>query len=128
VEGLARSVQEATGESVELAYVDRGYTGEAASVDAGAHGIRLELVKHPGAKKGFVLLPRRWDRGALLRVGDPFQEVGEGLRAVARDGGGAALRRLRLPLPAPSGHRARPESITASSAHRSCKVYKSVEK
>ncbi len=60
VEGLARSVQEATGESVELAYVDRGYTGEAASADAGAHGIRLEVVKHPGAKKGFVLLPRRW--------------------------------------------------------------------
>ena len=61
VEGLARSVQEATGESVELAYVDRGYTGEAATADAGAHGIRLEVVvKHPGAKKGFVLLPRRW--------------------------------------------------------------------
>lgn len=60
VEALARSVQEATGESVELAYVDRGYTGEAASREAEAHGIRLEVVKHPGAKKGFVLLPRRW--------------------------------------------------------------------
>ena len=45
---------------MELAYVDRGCTGEAASADAGAHGIRLEVVKHPGAKKGFVLLPRRW--------------------------------------------------------------------
>jgi transposase len=22
--------------------------------------IRLEVVKHPGSKKGFVLLPRRW--------------------------------------------------------------------
>ncbi len=53
-------VQEATGESVELAYVDRGYTGEEASADAQAKGIRLEVVKHPGAKKGFVLLPRRW--------------------------------------------------------------------
>src|SRR5918995_2086375 len=30
VEALARAVQEATGESVELAYVDRGYTGEEA--------------------------------------------------------------------------------------------------
>jgi len=49
--------QEATGESVELAYVDRGYTGEEASADA--KGIRLEVVKHPGAKKDFVLLPRR---------------------------------------------------------------------
>jgi transposase len=59
-EELARSVQEATGESVELAYVDRGYTGERAAADAGTQGIRLEVVKHPGAKKGFVLLPRRW--------------------------------------------------------------------
>ena len=24
------------------------------------HGIRLEVVKHPEAKRGFVLLPRRW--------------------------------------------------------------------
>jgi len=59
VGALAEAVQEATGESVELAYVDRGYTGEEASA-AEAHGIRLEVVKHPEAKKGFVLLPRRW--------------------------------------------------------------------
>ena len=57
---LARSVREATGESVELAYVDRGYTGEKTAREAEAEGIRLEVVKHPGAKKGFVLLPRRW--------------------------------------------------------------------
>jgi hypothetical protein len=43
--------QEATGESVELAYVDRGYTGEEASADTKVKGIRLEVVKHPGAKK-----------------------------------------------------------------------------
>ena len=60
VGALAEAVQEATGESVELAYVDRGYTGEEASAAAEAHGIRLEVVKHPEAKKGFVLLPRRW--------------------------------------------------------------------
>jgi transposase len=60
VEELARSVQEATGESVELAYVDRGYSGEEAAEVAEASGIRLEVVRHPGAKKGFVLLPRRW--------------------------------------------------------------------
>ncbi len=57
METLAEAVQEATGESVELAYVDRGYTGE--KVSAEAHGIRLEVVKHPGAKKSFVLLPRQ---------------------------------------------------------------------
>jgi transposase len=57
---LAEAVQEATGQSVDLAYVDRGYTGEETAQAAKARGIRLEVVKHPGAKKGFVLLPRRW--------------------------------------------------------------------
>lgn len=56
---LAEAVQEAMGESVELAYVDQGYTGERLAEEAEAHGIRLEVVKHEGAKRGFVLLPRR---------------------------------------------------------------------
>lgn len=57
---LAEAVQEATGETVELAYVDQGYTGDQPAADAAAHGIRLEVVKHTEAKRGFVLLPRRW--------------------------------------------------------------------
>jgi len=57
---LAQAVQEATGESVELAYVDQGYTGERPSREAEARGISLEVVKHEEAKRGFVLLPRRW--------------------------------------------------------------------
>jgi transposase len=60
VGGLAAAVQEATGESVELAYVDQGYTGEEPAAAAAARGIRLEVVKLPEAKRGFVLLPRRW--------------------------------------------------------------------
>jgi transposase len=35
-------------------------TGENAAEQAEAHGIRLEVVKLAEAKKGFVLLPRRW--------------------------------------------------------------------
>ncbi len=57
---MAAKVQEATGESVEVAFVDQGYTGEQVADDAQAHGIRLEVVKLPMAKRGFVLLPRRW--------------------------------------------------------------------
>jgi transposase len=60
VERLAAAVQAATGESVEIAYVDQGYTGEQPAADAAARGIRLEVVKHTEAKRGFVLLPRRW--------------------------------------------------------------------
>ncbi len=57
---LAGAVQEASGESVKLAYVNQGYTGERPASEAEAHGIRLEVVKQPEAKRGFVLLPRRW--------------------------------------------------------------------
>jgi transposase len=57
---LAAAVQEATGQTVEVAFVDQGYTGEAAAAEAAAHGIRLEVVRLPEAKRGFVLLPRRW--------------------------------------------------------------------
>ncbi len=57
---LAEAVQEVTGESVELAYVDRGYTGEDPTAAAAAHGIALDVVRLPEAKRGFVLLPRRW--------------------------------------------------------------------
>ena len=60
VERLARAVQEATGETVELAYVDQGYTGEQPATAAAGHGIQLEVVKHPDGSRGFVLLPRRW--------------------------------------------------------------------
>ena len=57
---LADAVQEATGETVELIYVDQGYTGEKAAQAARAHGIELCVVKLDEAKKGFVLLPKRW--------------------------------------------------------------------
>jgi transposase len=57
---LAAQIQEATDEHVELAYVDQGYTGEQAQTDAQAQGIQLEVVRLPQAKRGFVLLPRRW--------------------------------------------------------------------
>jgi transposase len=57
---LAESVQEATGESVELAFVDQGYTGDDPDGDAASYGIHLVVVKLAAAKRGFVLLPRRW--------------------------------------------------------------------
>ena len=57
---LAQAIQDATGQSVEFAWVDQGYTGETAQDAAALHGIKLEVVKLPEAKRGFVLLPRRW--------------------------------------------------------------------
>lgn len=60
VETLAEAMQQITGQHVELAYVDQGYTGENAAEGAAKHGIQLEVVKHTEARRGFVLLPRRW--------------------------------------------------------------------
>jgi transposase len=57
---LADAVQEVTGESVALAFVDQGYTGANPATEATARGIELIVIKAPEAKHGFVLLPRRW--------------------------------------------------------------------
>lgn len=60
VAALAHDVQAACGQSVQIAFVDQGYTGEEPLQSAQQHGIKLEVVKHTEAKRGFVLLPRRW--------------------------------------------------------------------
>jgi len=60
VAALAAEVQDVTRQTVEVGFVDQGYTGEQPASDAAAHGIRLEVVKLEEAKRGFVLLPRRW--------------------------------------------------------------------
>jgi transposase len=60
VKDLVKAVQQTTGSHVQLAYVDQGYTGEKPAEEAAQQGVRLEVVKLPEAKRGFVLLPRRW--------------------------------------------------------------------
>lgn len=60
VAALSQAVQQITGQSVDIAFVDQGYTGDAAEQAAAKQGIRLTVVKLPDAKRGFVLLPRRW--------------------------------------------------------------------
>src|SRR5271156_4986432 len=57
---LAQAVQAAVEEPVHLAFVDQGYTGEEPAAAAAQEGIHLEVIKHHQAKRGFVLLPRRW--------------------------------------------------------------------
>jgi transposase len=57
---MAYAVQAVTGGTVDVAFVDQGYTGESAAQQAQDFGIDLIVVKHTEAKRGFVLLPRRW--------------------------------------------------------------------
>ena len=60
VADLVKDVQEATGHNVEVAFADQGYTGEEPADQAARQGIRLVVVRLEEAKRGFVLLPRRW--------------------------------------------------------------------
>ena len=57
---LVQEIQETTGDKVKVAFVDQGYTGEEPATQAARRGVRLEVVKLEEAKRGFVLLPRRW--------------------------------------------------------------------
>ena len=74
----AAAVQAATGETVEVALVDRVYAVETAAADAEAHGMRPEIVNLPGAKRGFVPVPRRW-------VGERSFVRASRIRRLARD-------------------------------------------
>ncbi len=60
VGALAQGGQQATGQSVTIAFVEQGSTGDAPAQAAAEQGIQLIVVKLPEAKRGFVLLPRRW--------------------------------------------------------------------
>ena len=57
---LADAVQDTTGNTVKLAWVDQGSPGEEPAEAANARGIELVVVRLPGTKQGFVLLPQRW--------------------------------------------------------------------
>ena len=88
VAALAHDVQAACGQSVQIAFVDQGYTGEEPSQAAEQHGIKLEVVKHTEAKHGFVLLPRRWvvERtfgwlGRFRRLARDYERITQTLQA-----------------------------------------------
>lgn len=57
---MTKAIQAATEQNVEVAFVDQGYTGERPAQAAREHGIELEVIKLDDAKRGFILLPRRW--------------------------------------------------------------------
>jgi len=84
VETLVEAVQEVTGECIELAYVDQGYTGENAAQAAHQHGVRLGVVKHTEAKRGFVLLPRRWVVERSFAWGARFRRLARDYERLAK--------------------------------------------
>jgi transposase len=92
---LSEALQQTTGESVELAFADQGYTGEAAASAAMQNGIQLQVIKLPQAKRGFVLLPRRWVVERSFAWATRFRPRAR-LRAPPSDPQRPPLRRLRM--------------------------------
>jgi transposase len=85
---LAAKVRDVTGGTIEIGFVDQGYSGENAAEQASAHDIRLEVVKHTEAKRDFVLLPRRWvvERtfgwlGRFRRLTSDYERLAKGWKA-----------------------------------------------
>jgi len=76
VADLTRALQAVSGEQVEVAFVDQGYTGEKPAADAAQAGVRLEVVKHHEAKRGFCVVCRGVGGGALLCLGRTFPAPG----------------------------------------------------
>ncbi len=60
VAALLAEVQELTDNQVGVAYVDQGYTEEQPATEAALRGVELVVVRLPTARRGFVLLPKRW--------------------------------------------------------------------
>ena len=94
---LAEEVQQVTGGTVEVAYVDQGCTGPNAAQAAEQHGLRLKVVKHPMSKRGFVLLPRRWVVERNFAWAAPFRRLARDCERLDTTLKGLHSARLRNP-------------------------------
>jgi transposase len=81
VGALTQAVQATVDQPVRLAFVDQGYTGEQPAAAAAPQGIELSVVKHHEAKRGFILLPRRWVVERFLRLARDYERLSSTLAA-----------------------------------------------
>ena len=93
---IAKAIQAETGESVEIAFVDQGYTGKKPAAAAAEHGIALEVVKLPEAKRRIRSAAKTMGRRAILRLGDPLPTARQRLRTMRPNPRRPPPRRLRL--------------------------------
>jgi hypothetical protein len=57
---FAEQIQEVAGNSVEVALVNQGCTGDQPAPDTEAHSVHLKVIEPRMAGHRFVLPPRRW--------------------------------------------------------------------
>jgi transposase len=86
---LCAEMQAEVAGTVTAAFVDQGYTGAQAAMDAAEQGVELLVVKHAGPKRGFVLLPRLWvvertfaRMANFRRLTRDYERLAETLRAL----------------------------------------------
>jgi transposase len=73
---LAQGIQEVTGSHVEVAFVDQGYTGDAAAEAAKEHGHTLGSRQANFRQTELCALASPMGRGALVCLGRPFSPPG----------------------------------------------------
>ena len=95
VAALAEQVQQVTGNTVELAYMDQGYTGENAAHAVEEHGIQLEKAPHGQARLRPAATPL--GGGAVLRMDHPLSKARTRLRTPPKHTQRTLLCRLRHP-------------------------------
>jgi transposase len=81
---LVEAVQAQTQQQVEVVYVDQGYTGPKPAQAAAQHGVELCVVKLPEAKRGFVLLPKRWVVERSFAWASRFRRLGRDYERLAQ--------------------------------------------
>ena len=109
---VCAELKEATGGTVELAYVDQGYTGKDAKQAAEAFDVELEVVKHAEAKKG------RGRGSCCCHVGGWSSEPLAGWHAIV--GWPATTSDSRRRSPPTTGS---PSSVSCSPASNSLQVH-----
>lgn len=77
---IAKAIQAETGESVEIAFVDQGYTGEKPAAAAPEHGIAVEVVKAAGGQARLRPAAKTMGGRAILRLGHPVPTARQRLR------------------------------------------------
>ncbi len=97
VAALAKEVQQVTGNTVELADVDQGYTGENAAQAAQQQGIRLVVGQAPHGKMRIRLVAQALGRRTKLRLGRTLQKARTRLRETRYHTQRPPLHRLRHP-------------------------------
>ena len=98
VAALAEQIQEVTGDHVELAFVDQGYTGESARAAAAAYGIQIGSSEAKETRPGFHSLAAPLGRGTLAGVDGTFPPFGARLRTPGGMPGRVPLHRVYLSL------------------------------